>query len=131
MSSSSSISVSDEFTGFSSASNGSTGRVIETNKDIDLVVSSATISCMKDLSEEAIDVEAKERAERVEEKLSLRLGYDWVTPKVWEYISQYRYSSIIRCFLSNISIYCPDATDEVISFRHARAICNVCYGHDG
>ena len=48
MSSSSSVSVSDEFTGFSSTSNGSTGRVIETNKDIDSAASFATTSCMKD-----------------------------------------------------------------------------------
>jgi len=64
MSSSSSVSISDEFTGFSSASNGSTGRVIETNKDINLASSSATISCMKDSSEEAIDAEVEEMAER-------------------------------------------------------------------
>ena len=55
MSSSSSVSVSSEFTGFSSTSNESTGRVIETNKNAELTSSSETLSCMKSSSKEVVD----------------------------------------------------------------------------
>ena len=80
--SSSYVFVSDEFTGFSSAGNECTGRVMETNKDTDSVSSSATLSCMKDSNDVTMDVEVEERAERAEGRISLRLSYDWVNPKV-------------------------------------------------
>jgi len=75
MSSSSFVSVFYEFMGFFSASNRSTVRVIKDNNDIVSVASSATLSCMKGLSEETIDIEVEERTERAEEKLSPRIGY--------------------------------------------------------
>jgi len=41
------------------------------------------------------------------------------------------YSSVLRSFLSNISIYSRNATNEIISFRRARDIDNVCHGREG
>jgi len=80
MSSSSFVSVSDEFSRFLGTSSKATGKVIETNKDIHSAISFATIYVVKNKvsndmssSEEAIDLEAEERAERVEENWSLHL----------------------------------------------------------
>jgi len=81
MSISSSVSVSDEFTGFSSAGGKSTGRVIQADRDAYSVSSFATLSCMKDSNEATTDVEA-ERAERTTPRINLRLSYNWVNPKV-------------------------------------------------
>ena len=117
MSSSSSVSVSFEFTGFSSTSNESTGRVIETNKNAKSSLSPETLSCMNSSSKDVVDVEAEEREEIAEQRLSLRLGYEWVNPKVREYFSWYQFSSTLRNFLSQIYVYSPDATEEIISFR--------------
>jgi len=101
MSSSRYVFVSDEFSRFLSASNKATGRVIETNKDIHSAASSATVSLVKNKSssEEVVVLEVEERAERAEENWTLHLDYDWVNPKVQEYFSQYRYSSILCSFL--------------------------------
>ena len=66
MSSSSSVSISDEFTEFSDMSNGAIRKVMEMNEDIHSIVSSAIISVVKNKassdmssSEEAIDLEAE------------------------------------------------------------------------
>jgi len=75
MSSSSSIFGSDEDLGFSSASNGTTGRMIEDiTRNIHLTASSTTLSLVNNKacvgvssSNEAPDLEAEERAERVKE----------------------------------------------------------------
>jgi len=68
MSSSTSVSVSDEFTEFSDTSNGAIKKVIELNEDIHSIVSFAIISVVRNKassdmssSEEAIDLEAEER----------------------------------------------------------------------
>ena len=117
MSSSSSVSVSSEFTEFSSTSNESTGRVIETNKNANPALSPETVSCLNSSSKDGVDVEVEEREEVAEQKLSLRRGYEWVNPKVREYFSRYQFSSTLRNFLSKIYVYSPDATEEIISFR--------------
>jgi len=117
MSLSNSVFVSDEFTAFSSAGNESIGRVMEVNQNVDSVSSSATLSCMKDSNEAAIDVEI-EGTERAIERISLRLGYNWVNPKVREFFSRYRSSSALSDFLSKIYIYSPNAVEEIIFFRH-------------
>jgi len=82
-----------------------TGKVFETNKNIHSDASSTTVSLVKNKtygdmssSDEAMDLEAKERFERAEENWSLCCGYDWVNPKVCEYFSWYRYSSVLRSF---------------------------------
>jgi len=135
MSSSSSVSDSDDFLGFSSVSNGATGKVIETNKDIHSAASSANVSLVKNKtfidmssSDEAVDLEAEVRAERAKENWILRHGYHWVNPKVREYFSQYFYSSALHSYLSKTYIYSSYATEEIISFRHARTIDNVYHG---
>ncbi|XP_068474735.1 COP1-interactive protein 1-like [Phaseolus vulgaris] len=77
-SSSSSISISS---GYSSASNESTRRVIEINKKTESTSSSETLSCMKTSSEEVVDIDVEEKDELAEQKLKPRLGYEWVHPK--------------------------------------------------
>jgi len=104
---------------------------MKTNTNIDLVSSSATLSCMKDSNDASMDVEVEERAERAEGRISLRLDYDWVNPKVREYFSRYCSSSTLSLFLSNIYIYSPNATEEIISFWHTRAVDNVCHVCEG
>ena len=131
MSSSSSVSVSSEFTEFSSTSNESTGRVIESNKNANPALSPETVSCLNSSSKDGVDVEAEEREEMAEQKLSLRRGYEWVNPKVREYFSRYQFTSTLRNFLSKIYVYSPDATEEIISFRRTCAIDNVCHGREG
>jgi len=81
MSLSSYVFVSDEFIGFFSAGNESIGKVMEANQNVDSLSSSATLSCMKDSNDAVIAVEV-EGTERAEERISLRLGYDWVNHKV-------------------------------------------------
>jgi len=61
--------------------------MIKINQDMDSVSSSATLSCMKDSNDAAMDVEVEEKNEKAYKRLSLRLGYDWVNPKVQEYFS--------------------------------------------
>jgi len=81
MSISNSVSVSDEFMGFSSAGGESTGRVIRDDRDAYSVSSSATLSCTKDSNEATTDVEV-DRAKRTTPRINLHLGNIWVNPKV-------------------------------------------------
>jgi len=99
MSISSSVYVSNEFTGFSRASGESTGRVIRADRDPDSISPSATLSCTKD-SNEATNAIVANMAERIAPKINPRLGYNWVNPKVREFFSRYCSSKELRDFLS-------------------------------
>jgi len=129
MSLSNTVFVFDEFKGFWSAGNESNGRVLKTNQNVDSVSSSATLSCMKDSNDAVIDVEV-EGTEKVEERISLCLGYDWVNHKLRDFFSRYRSSSTLSVFLSKIYINSPNAIEEIISFRRAGAVDNVCESHN-
>ena len=107
----------------------STERVIRANQDADSASSSSTLSCMKDSNEAMIDVETK-KAERTITRTNLRLGYNWVNPKVREFFSRYRFSKDLRDFLSNTHIYSPNVVDDIISFRRTGDIDNVCHGRE-
>ena len=86
---------------------------------------------MNSSSKDVVDVEAEEREEIAEQRLSLWLEYAWVNPKVREYFSRYQFTSTLRNFLSQIYVYSPYATEEIISFRRTCAIDNVCHGREG
>jgi len=78
-----------------------------------------------------VDIDVEEKDELAEQKLKPRLGYEWVHPKVREFFSRYKFSLNLRNLLSNLYIYSPEATEEILSFRRARAIDNVCHGREG
>jgi len=81
-------------------------------------------------SDDSPYLEVEHRPEREKENWSLRRGCEWIDYRVQEYFSWYCWSSALRSYLSNISIYSPEATEEVISFRHCRTIDNVCHGRE-
>jgi len=126
MSLSISVIVFEEFMDFFSVDNKCIGKVMEVNHNVDSVLSSTTLSCTKDSNEVAIGVEV-EGIERAEERISLRLGYDWVNHKVQDFFSWYRSSSTLSDLLPNIYIYSPNAIKEIISFRHTGVVDNVCH----
>ena len=110
--------------------------MIETNKDTCSTASSATIYVVKNKassdmssSEEVVDLEIEEKAERAEENWSLKRGYEWVDYQVRKYFSCYRWFSALCSFLSNIFVYYPEATEEIIYFWRC-AIDNVCHGRE-
>jgi len=129
MSISSSVSISNEFTGFSSVGGESTRRVIRVDRDADSISSSATLSCMKD-SNEATTAVVANRAKRIVPKINFCPGYNWVNPKVREFFSRYRSSKDLRDFLSNTHIYSSNIIEDIISFRRAGNVDKVCHGRE-
>jgi len=111
----SSVSASDDFTGFSSAGGESTGRVIRAEQKSHSKSSYATLSCMKD-SNEATTVVVPHKTERIASQRILCLGYNWVNSKVREFFSRYRSAQELCNFLSNSQIYSSNIDDDIISF---------------
>jgi len=75
------VSISDEFTRFSSAGGESTGRVLGADQQSHTKSSSPTLSCMKDSNEATTDV-VPHRTERIASQRTPSLGYNWVNSKV-------------------------------------------------
>ena len=123
----SSFSASDDF---SSAGGESTGRVVREEDRQDSKSSSATPSCMND-SNGAPTIDAPQEFGIVLPQRSLRPGYQWVNPKVREYLSKYRSAIELRSFLSHSQIYYSDIENDIISFRRVGDADNVCHGREG
>ena len=123
----SSFSASDDF---SSAGGESTGRVVREEDRQDSKSSSATPSCMND-SNGAPAVDAPQEFGIVLPQRNLRPGYQWVNPKVREYLSKYRSAIKLRSFLSHSQIYYSDIENDIISFRRVGDADNVCHGREG
>ena len=130
MSISSSSSVTDDLSGFSSAGGESTGRVVREEEHLESKSSLATPSCMKD-SNETPTVDAPPTFERIMPPKNLRPGYQWVNPKVREFFSRYRSASELRSFLSHSQIYYSDIENDIISFQRVGNVDNVCHGREG
>jgi len=124
-----SSSVSDEFLGFSSPGGESIGRVVWTQENPESKSSSATLSCMND-SNEATTVLIPHRVERNAPQRTLHPSYNWVNSKVREFFSRYRSSYELRDFLSNTQIYSSSTDENIISFRRAENVDNVCHGRE-
>ena len=92
--------------------------------------SSATPSCMND-SNGASTVDAPQEFGIVLPQKNLRPGYQWVNPKVREYLSKYRSAIKLRSFLSHSQIYYSDIENDIISFRRVGDADNVCHGREG
>jgi len=107
----------------------SSARVIQTDRNPDSISSPATLSCMKD-SNEATAAVVVNRAKRIAPKTNPHPGYNWVNPKVQEFFSRYRSSKDLRDFLSNTHIYSSNIVEDIISFRHAGNVDNVCHGRE-
>jgi len=137
VSSSSSISDCDGDSEFLNVSGQATGRVVEEiNRSIKSATSSTTVSIARNKtfigfpsSDDSPDIETKQQAEMAEENWSLKRGYEWVDYRVRKYFSCYRWFSALCSLLSNIFVYYPEATEEIIYFWRC-AIDNVCHGRE-
>ena len=84
---------------------------------------------MKDSNEVATAV-VPHRAKKIASQRTRRPGYNSVNSKVREIFSRYRSSDELRDFLSNTQIYSSNIDEDIISFRRARNVDNVCHGRE-
>jgi len=75
-----------------------------------------SIICPYERVHDAPDLVVEEAVKKVEESYSLRKGYKCTNYNVWKYFSKYRWSSMLHSFVSNVDVYDPSATEEVIAF---------------
>jgi len=68
------------------------------------------------------DPEDVANKEDLTEESSNRLGFDWVDPKLTEFISVYRDSSFIGSFVDNHNLLKSDVASDILAIDYCRPI---------